>query len=281
MSRLALAFAVTAPPAFIASLGMYDFPWTADANDALWAAMAWRLREAGVNAPQALARGVDLHHIWRDPNLLFGQTCGYPYVTHLRDKTALVATPVYAFPGCEGPSHRSVIVAHKSRARSTLADFAGARAAINGRDSNSGMNLFRATIAPIARGRPFFAEVIVTGSHQASLAAVSTGAVDIAAIDCVSLALLRQGRPELGENIEAIAESPHSPALPFIISADLARSHLGAVRAALFAALDDPTLAEARRTIGLVGAEILGDADYERVAEFERDAIAAGYPTLV
>jgi ABC-type phosphate/phosphonate transport system substrate-binding protein len=271
---------VTASPALIASLTMYDFPWTAQANDALWAALATRLREAGVNAPDALTRGADVHEIWRDPKLIFGQTCGYPYIKHLRGKAALAATPIYAFPGCEGPSHRSVIIANKKRARRTLADFAGARAAINGRDSNSGMNLFRAAIAPLAKGRPFFSEVIVTGAHQASLAAVSAGAADIAAIDCVSLALLRQGRPELTENIEAVAESPSTPALPFIISVDLAGSHLGAVRAALFATLADPALAEARRTLGLIGAEILGDADYERVAELERDAIAAGYPAL-
>jgi ABC-type phosphate/phosphonate transport system substrate-binding protein len=252
---------VTEPHTLIASLTMYDFPWTAQANDALWAALSTRLREAGIDAPDALTRGADVHEIWRDPRLIFGQTCGYPYIKHLRGKAALVATPIYAFPGCEGPSHRSIIIANKKRTRRTLADFAGARAAINGRDSNSGMSLFRAAIA-------------------ASLAAVSAGAADIAAIDCVSLALLRQGRPELTDNIEAIADSPSTPALPFIISVDLAKTHLDAVRAALFATLEDPALAEARRTIGLIGAEILGDADYERVAQLERDAIAAGYPTL-
>jgi ABC-type phosphate/phosphonate transport system substrate-binding protein len=271
---------MTESPALIAALTMYDFAWTAQANDALWAALTKRLREAGIHAPDALTRGADVHEIWRDPKLIFGQTCGYPYIKHLRGKAALLATPIYSFPGCEGPSHRSVIVANKKRSRRALADFAGARAAINGRDSNSGMNLFRAAIAPLAQGRPFFSEVIVTGAHQASLAAVSAGAADIAAIDCVSLALLRRGRPELTDNVEAIADSPSTPALPFIISAALARSHLDAVRAALFATLADPALAEARRTIGLIGAEILGDADYERVAELERDAIAAGYPTL-
>jgi ABC-type phosphate/phosphonate transport system substrate-binding protein len=271
---------VTASSALIASLGMYDFPWTAQANDALWAAIAKRLRDAGVNAPDALTRHADLTAIWRDPNLIFGQTCGYPYVSHLSGKTMLVATPIYAFPGCDGPSHRSVIVVHKRRTRPALADFAGARAAINGRDSNSGMNLFRAAVAPFAQGRPFFSEVIVTGSHQASLAAVNAGSADIAAIDCVSLALLRQGRPDLSENVEAIADSPSTPTLPFIISATVAERHLGALRDALFATLEDPALAQARRTIGLIGAEILGDADYERVAQLERDAIAAGYPTL-
>ena len=32
----------------IAILPMYDFPWTAAANDALWAAISARLAEAGV-----------------------------------------------------------------------------------------------------------------------------------------------------------------------------------------------------------------------------------------
>ena len=39
---------------------MYDFPWTAQANDALWAALATRLRDAGIDAPDALTRGADL-----------------------------------------------------------------------------------------------------------------------------------------------------------------------------------------------------------------------------
>jgi ABC-type phosphate/phosphonate transport system substrate-binding protein len=266
--------------ALIASLGMYDFPWTEAANDALWAAIANRLRARGVVAPRGLSRGGDLHEFWRSPSLIFGQACGYPYVTRLRERVALIATPIYAFPGCEGASHGAFIVANRRRARRALADFAGARAAINARDSNTGMNLFRAAIAPFAGGRPFFAEVIVTGSHEASLAAVGVGEADIGAIDCVSFALLQRGRPALLESVEAIAHTPRTPALPFIMNADLARSHLTAVRQALLETLNDPALAAARATLGLVGAEILDDADYERVAQIERDAIEAGYPAL-
>jgi ABC-type phosphate/phosphonate transport system substrate-binding protein len=266
--------------ALVASLGMYDFPWTAQAHDALWAAMAQRLQAVGVDAPPGLSRASALDDLWRDPALIFGQTCGYPYVTRLRGKAALIATPIYCFAGCEGASHGAVVVANKRQAGRALTDFAGARAAVNARDSNTGMNLFRATIAPLARGRAFFERVIVTGSHEASLAAVSGGEADIAAIDCVSFALLRQGRPELTHNIAAIAESPRAPALPFIMSADLAKSHLGAVRAALFATLEDPALGDARNTLGLAGAEILGDAEYQRVAQIEQEAIALGYPAL-
>jgi ABC-type phosphate/phosphonate transport system substrate-binding protein len=259
---------------------MYDFPWTAAANDALWAALAARLRASGIDAPGRLSREADLHGLWRDAKLIFGQTCGYPYVTALRASVALIATPVYRFAGCQGASHCSFLIASKARARRGLGDFAGARAAVNALDSNSGMNLFRAAIAPLAQGRSFFAQVILTGSHAASLAAVGAGTADLAAIDCVSFALLREGRPDLTQSVEVIAESPLSPALPFIMSAALARSHLGTVRDALFATLDDPALAGALNTLGLVGVEILGEDAYDRVAQIERDAIAAGYPAL-
>lgn len=264
----------------VASLGMYDFPWTAAANDALWAALGGRLRAAGVAAPVGLTRGVDLHALWRSPGLIFGQTCGFPYVTALRASVALIATPVYAFAGCRAAAHRSFVVAGKQRTRRVLPDFAGAHAGVNAADSNSGMNLFRVTIAPIARGRAFFAQVTVTGSHERSLEAVRDGAVDVAAIDCVSFGLLGRGRLDLIQSVDVIARSPFSPGLPFIMSAGLAKTSLDAVRAALFATLADPALAAAREALELVGAVVVGDNDYCRVARIEQRAVAAGYPTL-
>jgi ABC-type phosphate/phosphonate transport system substrate-binding protein len=269
-----------ASAALLACLGMYDFPWVADANDALWRGLAERLRAAGIEAPRELSRGIDLHDLWRDPRLIFGQTCGYPYVTMLRPHVRLIATPVYSHPGCEGAYHRSFLIARKAEGRRRLEDFAGARAAVNSFDSNSGMNLFRATIAPLAHGRAFFADVIVTGSHQASLAAIGAGEADIAALDCVSFALLAEGRPDLTDRVDIVAQSPLSPALPFVMSAGLATARLGEVCGALQATLADPTLAVARQALGIVGLQLLSDADYERVAEFEREATEAGYPTL-
>jgi ABC-type phosphate/phosphonate transport system substrate-binding protein len=274
------AGAASISPALVASFGMYDFPWTASAHDALWAAMAGRLRAAGIDAPTSLSRGVDPARTWRDPRLIFGQTCGYPYVTQLRGETRLVATPIYTFSGCEGPAHGSAIVVNRHARRSALADYAGACAAVNARDSNTGMNLFRATIAPLARARPFFGRVIVTGSHEASLEAVASGEADIAAIDEVSLALLQRGRPELGLQTATIARTPRAPSLPYIISAALAETHLDAVRTALFATLEDLDLADSRRALGLAGAAILEDSDYDSIAAIEEQAIAADYPVL-
>ncbi|HEY1453893.1 MAG TPA: PhnD/SsuA/transferrin family substrate-binding protein [Roseiarcus sp.] len=264
----------------LAALPMYDFPWTAAANDALWAAIAVRLDEAGVEAPKRLTRGPNLDAQWRDPRLIFGQTCGYPYMTRLKDAVALIATPAYGFPGCEDAAHRSFIVARASDRRRALAEFRGATAGLNALDSNTGMNLFRAAIAPIAGGAPFFRAILVTGSHEASMAAVAESRADLAAIDCVSFALLTLGRRELVERVAVVAESPSSPSLPFIASARLGASAIAALRQALFAALADPNLAEARAALGLEGAQEVSQGAYDRVVEIERDAAAAGYARL-
>jgi ABC-type phosphate/phosphonate transport system substrate-binding protein len=259
---------------------MYDFPWTAAANDALWGAISARLEEAGVQAPMQLTRGGDLAALWRDPALIFGQTCGYPYVTELKNTVTLIAAPEYSFPGCEGASHRSLIIRRASDSRNGLSEFRAAVAVLNAHDSNTGMNLFRAAIASVVGGARFFRTVLVTGSHEASLAAVAEGHADLASIDCVSFALIKRGRPELVERVAVVAESPLSPGLPFVASASLEAPTIGAVREALFAVLADPNFAAARTALGLKGARPTSPGDYDRVIEIERGAAAAGYPRL-
>ena len=181
-----------------------------------------------------------------------------------------IATPEYSFPGCEGASHRSFIIRRAGDPRRRLDEFRGAVAALNAHDSNSGMNLFRATVAPIAGGAPFFRTTLVTGSHEASVEAVAEGRADLASIDCVSFALLGSGRPEPIERVAVVIESPASPNLPFIASGSLPPSTIAAVREALFAAFDDPSLTETRMTLGLKGGRLTSQADYDRIIEFER-----------
>ncbi len=142
------------------------------------------------------------------------------------------------------------------------------------------MNLFRATIAPVARRAAFFAAVVATGSHLASLEAVADGRADLAAIDCVTFGLVKRFRPGLIERVAVVAESPPSPGLPFIAAARLPDWTVAAVRKALFAALADPGLAEPLGALGLTGARLMTSADYKRVLEIERDAEAAGFPRL-
>jgi ABC-type phosphate/phosphonate transport system substrate-binding protein len=264
----------------VAALPMYDFPEIAAAHDALWASIARGLRAHGLDAPERLERGRSLPALWRHPRLLFGQTCGYPYAKGLSGAVVLIATPEYAFSGCEGRSHSSFLVSRVSDARRSLEAFRGSVAAVNAFDSNTGMNLFRATIARIARGPSFFASVISSGSHLASLAAVADGRADLAAVDCVTFGLAKRLKPRLIEPIRIVAESPLSPGLPFIASARLPDSTVQAVRDVLVSVMADQGLEEPRAALGLAGLRPAVPAEYRRVLEIEREAQAAGYPEL-
>jgi ABC-type phosphate/phosphonate transport system substrate-binding protein len=266
---------------FLAALPMYDFPWTAAANDALWRAVALRLRERNVAAPLHLTRNLPLAETWSHEGLLFGQACGYPYVKRLRAHAALIATPSYDFPGCDGADHCGFIVALRDGGRKkALGAFAGARAACNAPDSNSGMNLFRAALAPLARGGRFFSEMIWTGSHRESLRAVAGKRADLACVDCVSFGQMQIGEPDLIARVEVVERTSLSPGLPFIASSRLPEDVRDAVRAALLEALSDTDLSPALRTLRLAGVKVLKRADYDRVAAFESEAIGLGYPEL-
>ena len=264
-----------------ASLGMYDMPWLHGANDALWAGIAARLRAAGMtDVPETLDRGRPLGEIWRDPGLLLAQTCGYPLMTQLHGDVIPIAAPVYGWPGCEAATHRSFIVVSAASRFAALADLRGRPAAINGWDSNSGMNLFRHAVAKLAGGGAFFSEIVVTGGHPASLEHVANGEADVAAVDCVTFALVWRHRPELVEGVRMIAETAASPVLPFVTRAGDSTGEIAALRDALTGAIADPANRESVEALGLRGVEPVTREDYTVVLDLERAAADRGYPVL-
>jgi ABC-type phosphate/phosphonate transport system substrate-binding protein len=261
---------------------MYDAPAAvAAANDVLWAGLRDRLRAAGLaGVPDCLTRGGSYADPWLDPRLLLAQACGFPYVRHLRGRVRLVATPVYGFPGGTGAERRSVVVVAADAPFADVADLRGARAVINDLGSNSGANLFAALVAPLAVNGRFFASVTVTGGHRESLAAVAAGQADVAAIDSVTFALLVDHAPEEIAGVRVLVETPGGPGLPLITRGDASDEEVAVLREALADAVADPGLAEARETLGLIGIEVLGDADYEVLARYAAEASAMGYREL-
>jgi ABC-type phosphate/phosphonate transport system substrate-binding protein len=195
-------------PPMIASLPMYDLPEIRTATDALWDAIA---RELGTDLK--LTRVQDWAAAWRCPRLLFSQTCGYPFTHEFAGKLSYVATPHYDAEGCEGPLYCSMIFA---RAPVALEQLRGSSAAYNNADSMSGMLALKLVFAPFTSGGTFFRRSIETGSHVGSLGAVQSGKADVCAVDCVTVALLRQHRPSALAGLVEIARSPHVPALPYV-----------------------------------------------------------------
>jgi hypothetical protein len=196
----------------IASLPMYDRPATAGANDRLWAAIRDRLRAAGLGAPEALTRGGDLWDHWLAPDLVLSQTCGLPYRSRLHDRVVLVGTPDYGLPDCPPGYYRSVLVARPDDPRQRAEDFAGARIAVNGLESQSGW------AAPLCDAPALAsAGVVVTGAHDASVVAVAEGRVDLAAIDGITWRLLGAEGATAGVRIIGMTEP--TPGLPLIAAA--------------------------------------------------------------
>lgn len=265
----------------VASLGMYDHPAQHDANDRLWAEIARILRARGISdVPDALDRTRDVHAIWRDPALLFGQACGYPLVADPTLTLRVLALPIYEVPGGGSATHGSVLVARADDGRQTLAAYRGTRAAINDPRSNTGVNLFRATIAALADGRPFFDDVVVTGSHRDSMIAVASGTADIAAIDTVTDAALARFEPALTRSLKIVAQSPASPTLPFVTAAATSIETVAALRIALDLVLADPGLADVRASLFLSGAVPASAAMLAPIEDIAATAAAAGYPEL-
>ncbi len=269
----------------IASLGMYDHPAQQSANDTLWAAIAHRLREQGVeDVPHHLDRTRDVRAIWHDSRLLLGQACGYPLAVDTTLALRVVALPVYDVPGCDGATHTSLLVVRADDERQSLDAFRGTRAAINDGQSNTGMNLFRATLAPIAgsssHGTGFFREMVETGSHRASIVAVGTGDADVAAIDCVTYAAIERFEPDLTAQVRIIERSPVSPTLPFVTAASTSAETVIALDLALRRVMADPELADARARLFLAGLATADETVLAPIRALRTGAALAGYPDL-
>jgi ABC-type phosphate/phosphonate transport system substrate-binding protein len=264
----------------IAALPMYDFPQVRDAHDGFWTALAGRLTAAGVpDVPRELTRDLGHLDVWSHPALLFAQGCEYPLAKSFADRVRLVATPRYSAPGCEGASYRSAIVVRREETGS-LADFRGRRCVVNEMDSNSGMNLLRATVAPLAAGRRYFSAVAVSGSHRHSAQMVAAGEADVAAVDCVSLAHLGRVCPGVVARLRVLSWTAPSPSLPFITARSADDTTVQILRSALAGVFDDDALMPVRERLFLAGVDLQPVEGFGEVLRLERGAVELGYPAI-
>ncbi|MFL6605442.1 MAG: phosphate/phosphite/phosphonate ABC transporter substrate-binding protein [Steroidobacteraceae bacterium] len=264
----------------IAALPMYDFPQVRGAHDAFWAALAGRLTAAGLDdVPRELTRDLGHRDVWRHPSLLFAQGCEYPLAKSFADQVRLVAAPRYSAPGCEGANYHSAIVVRREEMGS-LADLRGRRCVVNEMDSNSGMNLLRAAVAPLAGRACYFASVTVSGSHRRSAEIVAAGEADLAALDCVSFAHFRRLYPEVVAKLRVLSWTPSSPCLPFITARSTDDATVQLLRSALAGLFADDTLTAVREQLFLAGVDLQPVEGFGEVLGLERGAVEQGYPTL-
>ncbi len=241
----------------IAALPMYDWPEVRQATDLWWQAIARRL---GVDLP--LWRAGVFSSAWLRDDLLFAQTCGYPFTHGLTGRVSYVATPHYAADGCDGPRYQSIVMAREER---PLGAFRGSVAAVNTPDSMSGMLALKLVFAPLADRGVFFSRAVTTGGHLASLAAVQSGEADVCAVDCVCIEMARRYRPAALKGLVEITRSPAVPGLPWITKV----GDVEAIRGAVGDAFADPSLAEVRERLLLTGYSELPLGAYDRITDLE------------
>lgn len=265
----------------IANLTMYDLPEVTAVTDAWWDGIARALTKAGVeDVPQKLTRDLDMDTVWRSPDLLLSQTCGYPYTHDYKDVLRLVATPVYNCDGCDGPGYCSMIMVREADPASGLDDLRGQRAAINSETSQSGYSALRAVVAPFAQDGSFFSQVIASGGHANSLAMVAGGEADVCATDSVTYAMLARHKPAAIAGLRALGRSPMAPGLPYVTRAQASDDLVARLRDALFAVLDDPGLAAVRADLFIAGMQVLPDQAYQRIIDIKTRAEDLGYPRV-
>lgn len=239
------------------SLPMYDWPEVRGATDALWAGIA---RHAGFSG--GLDRSGAYDALWHLPQMVFSQTCGYPFTHDFKGLLHYIGTPHYQTDGCEAALYSSIVFA---REKALPANLKGSRPAINSRDSMSGFLAMKAVFAPLAVNGEFFAPTLVTGGHLKSMAAVREGRADVCAIDAVCVGLVGKHRPQDLEGLVEIARSPSVPGLPFVTRA----GDVGVLRRAVGVAIADPELAEARAALLLNGFSVLPDGAYDQILALE------------
>lgn len=279
----------------VASLPMYDFPELRGAHDAFWNAIAERLESAGFKGvPHELQRDIGHAEVWRAPSLLFAQGCEYPLAKSFADQVRVIATPMYSAAGCEGARYRSAIVvrgedvggvaaANANVPRGgfvTLADLRGRHVVINELDSNSGMNLLRAAIAPLATDGRFFGSIAVSGSHRRSVEMVASGEADVASVDCVSFAHFQRLYPSIVGELRVLSWTSSSPSLPFITARSASDATVRTLRSVLADVFDDDGLAIVRERLLLSGVDLEPREGFDEVLALERGAVIGGYPTL-
>ncbi|WP_458022457.1 phosphate/phosphite/phosphonate ABC transporter substrate-binding protein [Kosakonia sp. BK9b] len=230
-------------------------------------------------AAEAIFPVDDLDSHWQQPDVLLSQTCGYPLATRLMAVQPLGCFH-YLATGCEGHLYRSLLVARQADSGKALADFRHRRAVCNSPDSQSGYNVLRYMTAMLPGEGRFFSHLLFSGSHRQSLVALGQQQADIAAIDCVTYALLQRHQPALLAGLTVIAQSPLAPGLPLITAQGTNAETRALVQAALQQLVSD------RRYREVCDAALVGDfcpvtrRDYDWLLHWRDAATARGVTRL-
>lgn len=214
---------------------MYPLAGLREPYDALWSAVRDRLDSEGVSdLPEHLEWDRDLHQTWADPDLLIGNTCGWPLVTELEGRVAVIGSFDMDVPFAAEGHYRSVLVASRPLALAEWHTRPDTVLAVNTLDSLSGWVSLAHEWGAVPEAP------LVTGGHLFSMRAVASGSAHVASIDAVSFEHVVRSEPMTG-GLHIVGHGPRVPTLPLVCA--LRNAHLvPTLRHVLAAVVADPTM---------------------------------------
>jgi phosphonate transport system substrate-binding protein len=160
--------------------------------------------------------------------------CGWPYAVRADNSPGeldLIAAPVMMGRRyLDQPIYFSDIVVRADSPFESFKDLRGRSWAYNEPMSHSGYHVVRHFLATQRIDGRYFDSVVQSGSHQASIDLILTGAVDGSAIDSTVLEAILRRRPEIKPLLRVIHALGPSPAPPWVMHSSMSRSLRDAVR---------------------------------------------------
>jgi len=268
----------------IASTRMYD---AAPAARAAWHALLQAAHARAGLEIRFVEHGwpTPIGELWDRPGLCGAFMCGWPFATALRAGRAYtaIAGVVPAWPAYRGlPRYRSEFLVRVDSPWRTLADATGSRYGWMVRDSQSGWNAPRATLARrIPPGGSRFAESKGPyGNPRGLLRALVDKQIDLTAVDGWYLDLLRAHDPDTLAGLRTLAYTPWTPNPLLVAGPDVDPAVAARLSRALLILHEDPRDASLLRNAHVARFVRPEPARYGALIDMEQAALARGYPEI-
>jgi ABC-type phosphate/phosphonate transport system substrate-binding protein len=238
-------------------------------------------REAGLTcaylpypAPQPL------EPLWSRADLGAVFMCGYPIALKLA-AVMPIAAPIPRTAWAAGRAvYRTDLIVHRDSPYRTLEDTFGGRAGYTVAHSQSGFNAFRHHLLKYRTpGRPVLYDEmqgnLITARNV--LDRVRDGRIDVGPLDAYWHLLIARSAPALTADVRVLASTETAPMPAFVAAAGTPADQVAGLRAAFLAAASHPQFARLGDLLQIDGFAAVEAADYDRLLEWDREAVAAGY----
>ena len=265
--------------AYVANARMYSV--NPGAKAAWTDLFEWLSRQSGVGLTVIdHAFPLPLAELWSRDDLACAFMCGLPFVRTAHPPVP-VAAPVPRDSVKPGrPVYATRLIVNADSRFATLEDTFGGRLGYTVDDSHSGYNALRHHLLRyrLAHDGSLYRKSIgPLFTPRRVVEALLADEIDVGPLDSYALDLMLRHQPDQVQKIRTVATTDLAP-IPFLVAGPQCPDDvIAALRAALLAFGEAPACAELRDRLCLERFVPVAVADYDLIARWDKEAVAAGY----